>query len=237
MIIELLYPSVSALYGEKGNIDYLKKAFKDAIFIETDMNDVPYFVSNKVDLVFMGPTTERFQSIIIDKLLPYKNIIQNKINDNDYFWITGNALEIFGSYIIDDKGNRIPALDIFPFYSKQDLMRRFNSYVLATINGLEVVGFKSQFTTVHPIEALPVWMSMVRGIGFNKDNGFEGIKKNNFYGTHCLGPFLILNPLFTKQLFKSLGYGEDKIPFEDDLMAAYVQRVKEFKDEKNINYA
>lgn len=237
MIIELLYPSVSALYGEKGNIDYFKKAFKDAIFIETEMNDVPYFVNNKVDLVFMGPTTERFQTIIINKLLPYKNIIQNMIRDNQYFWITGNALEIFGSYIIDDKGNNIQALDIFPFYSKQDLMHRFNSYVLATINGLEVVGFKSQFTTIHPIGELPIWMNMVRGIGFNKENNFEGIKKNNFYGTHCLGPFLILNPLFTKQLFKSLGYDEDKIPFEDDLLVAYVQRVKEFKDEKNINYA
>lgn len=237
MIIELLYPSVSALYGEKGNIDYLKKAFKDAIFIETEMNDIPYFVNNKVDLIFMGPTTERFQTIIIQKLLPYKNIIQNMISNNQYFWITGNALEIFGSYIIDDKGNELPALDIFPFYSKQDLMHRFNSYVLATINELEVVGFKSQFTTIHPIGDLPIWMKMVRGIGFNKENNFEGIKKNNFYGTHCLGPFLILNPLFTKQLFKSLGYVEDKIPFEDDLIAAYIQRVKEFKDEKNINYS
>jgi len=237
MIIELLYPSVSALYGEKGNIDYLREAFPDATFIETEMNDVPYFVNNKVDLVFMGPTTERFQSIIIDILLPYKDIIQNMINNNSYFWITGNALEIFGSYIIDDKGNNIPALDIFPFYSKQDLMRRFNSYVLATINDLEVVGFKSQFTTIHPIGELPILMHMIRGIGFNKDNSFEGIKFNNFYGTHCLGPFLILNPIFTKQLFKALGYIADKIPFEDDLMAAYVQRVKEFKDEKNINYA
>lgn len=237
MIIELLYPSVSALYGEKGNIDYLREAFKDATFIETEMNDVPYFINNKVDLVFMGPTTERFQSIIIDKLLPYKDVIQNMINNNSCFWITGNALEIFGSYIIDDKGNNIPALDIFPFYSKQDLMRRFNSYVLATIDDLEVVGFKSQFTTLHPIGELPVLMHMIRGIGFNKDNNFEGIRMNNFYGTHCLGPFLILNPIFTKQLFKSLGYIADKIPFEDDLMAAYVQRVKEFKDEKNINYA
>jgi len=237
MIIELLYPSVSALYGEKGNIDYLKKAFKDAIFIETEMNDIPYFANNKVDLIFMGPTTERFQTIIIDKLLPFKNRIQDMINNNDYFWITGNALEIFGSYIIDDNGDKIPALDIFPFYSKQDLMHRFNSYVLATINDLEVVGFKSQFTTIHPIGELPVWMKMVRGIGFNKENNFEGIKKNNFYGTHCLGPFLILNPIFTKQLFKLLGYAHDKIPFEDDLIAAYVQRVKEFKNEKNINYA
>jgi hypothetical protein len=33
MIIELLYPCVAALYVEKGNIDYLKLAFKDAKFI------------------------------------------------------------------------------------------------------------------------------------------------------------------------------------------------------------
>jgi hypothetical protein len=236
MIIELLYSSVSALYGEKGTIDYLKIAFNHATFIETEMNDIPYFVNNKVDLVFMGPTTERFQKIIIEKLLPYKNIICDKIENNDAFWITGNALEIFGSYIIDDVGDKIEALDIFPFYSKQELMRRFNSYVLATIQNLEVVGFKSQFTTVYPLDDLPVWMKMIRGVGFNKDNCFEGIKKNNFYGTHCLGPFLILNPLFTKAFFKSLGYVEEKIPFEEDLMLAYVQRVKEFKDEKNINY-
>jgi len=101
MIIELLYPSVSLLYGEKGNIDYLREAFKNATFIETEMNDVPFFVENRVDLVFMGPTTERFQTIIIEKLFPYKDIIQNLKNNNNLFWIILNALQQFGSYIID----------------------------------------------------------------------------------------------------------------------------------------
>lgn len=236
MIIELLYPSVSALYGEKGNIDYLKLAFKDATFIETEMNDVPYFVNHKVDLIFMGPTTERFQKIIIEKLMPYRNQIKTLIDENCYFLITGNALEIFGSYIIEDNGNRGEALNIFSFYAKQDLMHRFNSYVLATYDSIELVGFKSQFTQIYPIEDLPIWMEMKRGIGLNKENGTEGIHINNFYGTHCLGPFLILNPLFTLKLFKQLGYREEKLPFEDDLLEAYYQRVIEFKDEKNINY-
>lgn len=236
MIIELLYPSISALYGEKGNIDYLKLSFKDATFIETDLNSIPYFVNHSVDFVFMGPTTERFQKIIIDKLMPYKERIIELINHNTYFLITGNAVEIFGSYIIEDNGNRVNALDLFPFYSKQDLMHRFNSYVLAEYNGYEFVGFKSQFTRIYPTAELPVWLNVKRGIGFNKDLDPEGIKFHNFYGTHCLGPILVMNPMFTKELFNQLGYTFNMIPFEDDLIKAFKKRVLEFKDEKLINY-
>jgi len=236
MIIELLYPSISALYGEKGNIDYLKLSFKDATFIETDLNSVPYFVNHNVDLIFMGPTTERFQKIIIEKLLPYRQRIIDLMSDNIYFLMTGNALEIFGSYIIEDDGNKVNALDIFPFYSKQDLMHRFNSYVLAEYDGYEFVGFKSQFTRIYPISDLPIWLKLNRGIGFNKDLDPEGIKYNNFYGTHCLGPVLVMNPIFTKHLFKELGYTEMSIPYEEDLLSAYQKRVLEFKNEKLINY-
>ena len=236
MIIELLYPSISALYGEKGNIDYLKLVFKNATFIETELNSIPYFVNHNVDLVFMGPTTERYQKIIIDKLSPYRQRLIDLINSNVYFLITGNALEIFGSYIIEDDGNRINALDIFHFYSKQDLMHRFNSYILAEYDGYEFVGFKSQFTRIYPISELPIWLKLNRGIGFNNDLDPEGIKYHNFFGTHCLGPLLIMNPIFTKHLFKQLGYNESSLPFEDDLLSAYNKRILEFKNEKLINY-
>lgn len=236
MIIELLYPSVSALYGEKGNIDYLKLVFKNATFIETDLNSVPYFVNHDVDLIFMGPTTERFQKIIINKLMPFRQRLIDLINNNIYFLITGNALEIFGSYIIEDDGSKTNALDVFPFYSKQDLMHRFNSYVLAEVDGYQFVGFKSQFTRIYPITELPVWLKLNRGIGFNKDLDPEGIKYHNFYGTHCLGPILVMNPLFTKIFLKELGYTESMIPFEEDLLNAYYKRVSEFKNEKLINY-
>ena len=236
MIIELLYPSISALYGEKGNIDYLKLVFKNATFIETELNSIPYFVNHNVDLVFMGPTTERYQKIIIDKLSPYRQRLIDLINSNVYFLITGNALEIFGSYIIEDDGNRINALDIFHFYSKQDLMHRFNSYILAEYDGYEFVGFKSQFTRIYPISELPIWLKLNRGIGFNNDLDPEGIKYHNFFGTHCLGPVLIMNPIFTKHLFKQLGYNESSLPFEDDLLSAYNKRILEFKNEKLINY-
>ena len=62
------------------------------------------------------------------------------------------------------------------------------------------------------------------------------IKYHNFFGTHCLGPVLIMNPIFTKHLFKQLGYNESSLPFEDDLLSAYNKRILEFKNEKLINY-
>ena len=64
----------------------------------------------------------------------------------------------------------------------------------------------------------------------------EGIKLNNFIGTQCLGPFWILNPDFTLQYFKALGYAKAELPYHAEMLEAYRQRILEFKDEKYINY-
>ena len=60
----------------------------------------------------------------------------------------------------------------------------------------------------------------------------EGIKYKNFYGTYLVGPFLIVNPLFTKYLLKKLGVENPVLAHEDVIMDAYQQRMKEFMDPK-----
>ena len=63
----------------------------------------------------------------------------------------------------------------------------------------------------------------------------EGIKKRNLLATNLLGPFLILNPIWTKKLFKKLGYEKD-LPFEKELMDAYQKRLEEYLEiEKKHN--
>ena len=54
-------------------------------------------------------------------------------------------------------------------------------------------------------------------------------KKNNLISTSILGPILILNPLFTKELLKTMGVKEPKLAFEEEVMAAYNERLKKFK--------
>lgn len=236
MIIEMLYPEIASLYGEKGNLDLLRLCFPDAMFKMTKLNDEPYFVEHFVDLIVMGPTTENFQKHIIKRLTPYASRIQSLIDAHVHFWMTGNAMELFGKYVEDEEGNRFLGLGLFDYHARLYRPKRFNSYVLGKIDHLEVVGFKSQFSQIFTTKSLNAWFKLERGFGLNEKTMEEGVKFNNFIGTQCLGPFWILNPDFTLQYFKDLGYEKEELPYHCEMLEAYRQRVLEFKDEKYINY-
>ena len=53
----------------------------------------------------------------------------------------------------------------------------------------------------------------------NRDIMTEGIHHHNFFATSLLGPFLILNPSFTLDLFRRLG-NKGSHPFEEEMRAA-----------------
>ena len=55
MIIEMLYPELSNLYGDSANIKYLKDSFPEIEIIETNIGERPTFLNmGKVDLVYRG---------------------------------------------------------------------------------------------------------------------------------------------------------------------------------------
>lgn len=236
MKIELLYPAIASLYGEQGNLRLLKQALKEAQFIETELNQVPAFVHEAVDLIYMGPMSEDAQLKIIEWLRPHTGRLRSLIDGGTHFLITGNALDIFGESITDEQGLRHEALGLFPFTTREDKMHRFNGLVHGQWQGLDLVGFKSQFAMITPTGTLPTWMKVIRGTGFNKGLDEEGILDHHFYGTHCIGPILVMNPLFTLKLLEELGIKDPVLPHQEALMEAYRQRLSEFEDPKIIDW-
>lgn len=234
MIIEVLYPEVGNLYGELANIDYLKRSIHDAKIINTSLNDKPSFLSQKVDLVYMGTMTESAQELVIEKLSVYTEEIKRAIENGQRFLITGNALEIFGKRIIDED-TIIDGLGIFAFYTKRAMMKRYNSLYLGDYQGIKIVGFKSQFTTSYYEEDIKPLFVTKRGAGFNREETKEGIHYRNFMATYVIGPLLILNPLFTSFLLDESGAKYD-LAFKDEAMAAYDERLKEYSDPKTGFY-
>ena len=228
MRIEILFPEFCNLFGDMYNMKYLKKCMPDAEFIETALDEVPTFVNEDVNLIYLGPMTEKTQEKVITKLLPYKDRIEELIEKNVVFLFTGNAVEVLGKYIENEDGTRIYGLGIFDVYAKRDMMHRHNSYMIGKYEDIEVVGFKSQFTMMYGDNSNSYFLDVEKGIGINKESKLEGIKKNNFIGTYVIGPILILNPLFTKKLMKMMGKEKD-VALEDDVMAAYEARLKELK--------
>lgn len=227
--IEILFPEFCNLYGDISNMKYLQKCIPEANFIQTSFNEEPTFVKNNVDLIYMGPMTEKMQEKVIEKLKPYKQRIEELIEKNVVFLITGNAIEIFGKYIENEDGTKIEALGIFDIYSKRNMMKRHNSNFIGKYEEIEIVGFKSQFTQSYGNNEENYFAKVEKGIGLNPESSLEGIQKNNFISTYLIGPILILNPEFTKKVLKKMGVEEPKLAFQEDVQNAYEQRLKELK--------
>ncbi len=231
--IEVLFPEFCNLFGDSSNVLYLKRCLPEAEFIETSYTQTPYFADRTPDLIYMGAMTEAQQKLVIGKLLPYRDRIKELIKADVPFLVTSNALEIFGRFIEQEDGEKIQALDIFPFAARQDMMHRFNCLVLGEWQGMDIVGFKTQFTMAYgKTDAYP-FIEVKRGVGMNRKTMNEGIHCRNFFGTYLVGPFLVLNPLFTKYfLNKVLKCENAQLADESVIMAAYERRLSEFKDPK-----
>lgn len=228
MKIEILFPEFCNLFGDMYNMKYLKMCIPEAEFIETAIDDIPTFVNENVNLIYLGPMTEKTQEKVIRKLLPYKERIEELIEKNVFFLFTGNAMEVLGEYIENEDGSKIEGIGIFNVHSKRDMMHRHNSFLIGKYGDLEMVGFKSQFTMMYGDNSNSYFLDVEKGIGINKESKLEGIKKNNFIGTYLLGPILIQNPLFTQKVMEAIG-AKGEVALKEDTMAAYEARLKELK--------
>ena len=226
--LEHLFPELCNIYGESYNVEYLKRCNKNIKVIETNHKDKPTFVSKDVDMIYLGCASEQKQEQIIEILKPYKKRIEELINKGTIFLITGNAIEIFGKEI-KDEDKTIKALGLFDFYSERNMKDRHNSQYVGLFKDSKeeiiMLGHRSQFSFSYG-EFKDNFIDIDIGIGMNPDTKKEGIKKNNFFATYSLGPYLIMNPLFTKYILRKLDL-EDKLLFENEVIEAYEYRKNE----------
>lgn len=232
IIIESLFPEIANLFGDRMNIRYLQECLPEAEFVDTSLTDEPAFATKDVSMIYMGPMTENQQELVISVLLPYKERLTELIRNGCIFLMTGNAMEIFEAYIENEDGSRIDGLGIFPTYAKRDMMHRYNSLVFGEYEGMKLLGFKAQFSHSYGDNTNRCFYKVIRGCGLNPDNMLEGLKENNFFGTYCVGPFLLLNPLFVKHLITLLGVSKPALAYEATIMESYEKRLAEFENEK-----
>lgn len=228
--VENLFPELCNIYGESYNVEYLRRCNKNIEVIATNHKTKPYFVDNTPDMIYLGCTTEKKQEQIIQILKPYKNRIQELIQNGTIFLITGNAIEIFGKEI-KDNDKTIKALGIVDFYAVRDMENRHNSQYVGTFKDkdeeITMLGHRSQFSFSYG-DFKNHFIDIEIGIGMNKDTKLEGIHKNNFFATYSLGPYLIMNPLFTKYILRKLGL-DDKLKYEKEIIEAYNYRKEELE--------
>lgn len=228
IVVEILFPELCKLFGDLGNVRYLKKCLPGARFVETGINDTPLFLTEKVNFVYMGPMTEGAQEKVIARLMPYKEKIAACINGGLPCLFTGNALEVLGKYIETDDGRKIPGLGLLDLWARRNLFQRHNSAFQGEFEGKALLGFKTQFTMCYPANEEHGLFPVNKGMGMNPESSFEGIRLNNFFGTYLVGPLLVMNPSFTLYLLKLMGESEPQLAFAAQAEEAYDARCRDF---------
>ncbi len=192
-----LYYDLMNLYGEIGNIKVLTYHLKNQgikvniknLSIDDDIN------FDELDLIYIGSGTNNNQLLVLNDILKYKEDINKYYNDNKFFLITGNAIELFGEQIIDIDNNVHEGLKLFDYYTKENKKRIVNEvYIPSLFTKENILGFNNHFGSIYKDN-------------IKLDNKF--IFNNNFYGTYTLG-LLPRNPSFTKYFIKQLIINKNK---------------------------
>ena len=229
MKIEIMYPELCCLYGDKGNTKFLQQCLPQAEFVYTQLNEKPHFLTEEINLCCMYSMSEQSQELILSRLMPHKEaIIQAMTSGRTLFLLTGNALELLGNYIQREDGSKVEALGLCNTYSVRQAPNRFNTLIQAAFEDMTLLGYTSRFAHTHGVTEELAMAKVSIGTGCEKGSKLEGIRTGRVIATYLLGPLLVANPDFSKWLLKQLGVEAPVLPFEEDLYKAYAVKAKVF---------
>lgn len=203
-----LYHDIMNLYGEYANVSALERIISNSgENVEVDRISLGDTADLQVyDFIYIGSGTEDNQKHVLEDFAKYKDSLAEYINSNKPALFTGNSFEMLGKTIIDCNGKEYEGLGIFDFQVIEQNKRRVTADIVYTADFLNkpVVGFVNKCSEINGIDSH--LFQVKYGIGDSKDSTNEGIRRNNFFGTHVTGPILIKNPhllLYIAQLISN----------------------------------
>ncbi len=210
-----LYPNLMNLYGDYGNVAVLARHLKDqGIKVEIDRKEVQDSIDlSKYDFIFMGSGTERNQEVALRDLMKYQRYLISYADEGKCALFTGNAMELLGKKVGEQE-----AIGLIDFETELT-DRRYTGDVIVNNEFMgEMVGFINKSSIISGGEDQKLFDYIFKDNNL-VDNGYEGYRYKNVFGTHLIGPVLVKNPNFMNEIVKTLigeKYRALKYRHEDD---------------------
>lgn len=205
IVIGHLFYDLLNLYGESGNIMALKQALETQ-GIDVELKNISIdndkWNLQELDFVYIGTGTENNQKIALEYLKEHKEEIIQVIENNKFFLVTGNAIELFGKYIVDEN-EKLETLGIFDYYTKRTKNRVVSECVFKFKEiEAKILGFENH--QGKTIESNSPMFTVEKGFGSEENSAKEGYMKDNFYATYLIGPLLVRNPELLEKICRDL---------------------------------
>lgn len=199
-----LYPDLLNLYGDRGNIQCMKKRCEwrgiEAEVQEFQITDTIDF--GKLDIVLLGGGSDREQMLVCEKLKTIQKDFKDYVEDNGVVIAVCGGYQLLGHYYDTDDG-RIEGLSLVDLYTEQGSPRLISNIVIQNDSfDYPIVGFENHGGRTFIGENKPLG-KVLFGCGNNGKDGAEGILYKNVVGTYLHGPLLPKNPHVCDYLIKN----------------------------------
>ena len=195
-----MYPDVLNLYGDRGNVMCLQKrlAWRG---IPSTVERLPIGTGKSLsgfDLVFIGGGQDFEQQVLLEDLHRGKDReIRAAIEDGVPFLTICGGYQMLGHYYETYDGQRcdfIGAVDLVTIGSKQRMIGNYKFRCTPESGGSLVVGFENHSGKTRLGSGVQPLGTVLAGFGNNGEDGTEGVRYRNVFGTYSHGPLLPKNP-------------------------------------------
>ncbi|MBR0415437.1 MAG: glutamine amidotransferase [Clostridia bacterium] len=191
-----MFPDLLNLYGDKGNIECLRKRLEWR-GMEAQIRNCTYddqlMDFSQTDIIFLGGGSDREQKIVCSALLKYRDQLKSYVENGGVLVAVCGGYQLLGKYyaLPDEK---IEGLDILDIYTEHGSPRLIGNIVLKNDSiAQNIVGFENHGGRTYIGNHTPLG-KVVRGFGNTGESGAEGVLYKNVVATYLHGPLLPKNP-------------------------------------------
>ncbi|ABG05925.1 CobB/CobQ-like glutamine amidotransferase [Rubrobacter xylanophilus DSM 9941] len=211
LTVHHLYADMMNLYGDRGNVLSIKKRCEwRGIPVEVvDVGVGEPVRPTGCDIFLFGGGQDREQALLAGDLAGKKGAeLRAIVEDGGVVLGVCGGYQLMGHYYETPEGERLPGVGIFDLYTepRKPGEGRLIGNVLVRVElggeARELVGFENHGgrTRLGDVEPLG---TVLYGHGNNGEDGTEGARRLNAYGTYLHGSLLPKNPWFTDHLILS----------------------------------
>jgi lipid II isoglutaminyl synthase (glutamine-hydrolysing) len=200
-----LYPRLLNLYGDRGNIITLRQrcAWRG---MELRVHEIGLGESLPLeppDIFFMGGDQDREQTVVVEDLRErHKEAVEHQVHSGVPFLAVCGSYQLLQQYYRPAEGPDLIGLGIIDAYTVHpghDVPRCVGNVVVEWEGGT-IVGFENHGGRTYLQHGTVPLGRVIQGYGNNGEDGFEGARTGNVFGTYIHGSLLPKNPAFADLL-------------------------------------
>ncbi len=225
-----LYPDLLDLYGDRGNVLALEARCRWR-GIETQVQHLSLgddLNLSQIDILFLGGGSDREQSILVKDLKCREEELRRAVGEGLVVLSICGGYQLLGKYYQTGGGEKIPGLGILNLWTVAGSKRLIGNVVveqnppsLSEEKPQTLVGFENHSGKTYLGPDLSALGKIQHGFGNNGEDGGEGVRYRNVFGTYLHGPLLPKNPhladLLLQLALERRGYDHALPPLDDQL--------------------